>query len=109
MKMSKYFHSICIVFLIARNRSFINSTRQFLVMNKVEIDNIYFSCPDCETGFMSKQNLGHLTNFLKCNRCETGLYASSKLMKLLSLPYSCKVSETVNISASPHSSNTATQ
>ena len=78
-------------------------------MNNIGIENIFFSCPDCETGRMRKVKLGYLKHFFKCNECETGLLASSKLMKLLSLPYLSKASKTVNIPVSPHSSNAPTQ
>ena len=78
-------------------------------MNNVGIENIYFSCPDCETGRMRKEKLGQLEHFFKCNECETGLLASSKLMKLLSHPYLSKASKTLTIPVSPHPSNAPTQ
>ncbi len=90
-------------------KDFIKHAGELLVMNNFGIENIYFSCPDCETGRMRKVKFGQLEHFFKCNECETDLLASSKLMKLLSLPYLSKASKTVVIPVSPHSLNAPTQ
>jgi len=73
------------------------------------IENILFDCPDCEKGKMFPHRLGPLKNLYKCNTCESDLYLTPKLMKLLSFPYSSQASKTMDVSISTRPSNIPTQ